>query len=99
MTHYKVTKMSLTIGQKGKIRKAVNIELETTLHNKYEQTDEDPGMNLNLTQRQVDKLKGLNPGRSVKITFRKTQLSTMKDIVIAPLSVEKLKAKVDRDIV
>ena len=40
-----------------------------TLQIEYEQVDEDPGMNFNLTQRQVDKLKSLNPGRSVRITF------------------------------
>ena len=92
-------KTNLTVGQRDKIRRTVNNEMETTLQIKYEQFDEDPGMNLNSTQRPVGKLKGSNPGRSVRITFSKTQLSTMKEVVVAPLSVRKPKTKADKDIV
>ena len=41
-------------------------------------------MNLSLTKRQVDKLNGLNPEKLFRITFNKTQLSTMKEVAFVP---------------
>ena len=89
------TKVRLSGGQMQRLKSAITNDEEMRIQINMLDIDVESGVMLNLTQTQVDRLKGLDRGKAARITLSRTQLKCMKSLIDSRTVTRKSKAKND----